>query len=105
MRSRPVSVTSPITVASTSHFSQIARNLSTSPGSATAIIRSCDSLIRISSGASVLSRSGEQLEGALDQQLLHERVADLHAGSLRGAGLVERLAREHAHPADAVTTG
>ena len=53
-----MSVTSPMTVASTSHFAQIARNASTSAGSTTAIIRSCDSLIRISSGASVESRSG-----------------------------------------------
>ena len=53
-----MSVTSPTTVASTSHFSQIARNALTSSGSTTAIIRSCDSLIRISSGASVESRSG-----------------------------------------------
>ena len=47
-----------MTTASTSHFAQIARNRSTSPGSTTAIIRSCDSLIRISSGASEESRSG-----------------------------------------------
>ena len=56
--SRSPSVTSPTTVASTSHLAQIARNASTSSGSTTAIIRSCDSLIRISSGASVESRSG-----------------------------------------------
>ena len=35
---------------------------------------------------------GEQLEGALDQQLLHERVADLHARPLRRAVGVEGLA-------------
>ena len=51
-------MTSPTTTASTSHFSQIAMKASTSAGSTTAIIRSCDSLIRISSGASVESRSG-----------------------------------------------
>ncbi len=51
-------MTSPITTASTSHLAQISRNRSTSPGSETAIIRSCDSLIRISSGASEESRSG-----------------------------------------------
>ena len=51
-------MTSPTTTASTSHFAQIARKPATSPGSTTAIIRSCDSLIRISSGASVESRSG-----------------------------------------------
>ena len=58
MISRSPSVTSPTTVACTSHLRQIARNASTSPGSTTAIIRSCDSLIRISSGLSVGSRSG-----------------------------------------------
>ena len=53
-----MSVTSPMSTASTSHFAQIARNAATSPGATTAIIRSCDSLMRISSGASVESRSG-----------------------------------------------
>ena len=47
-----------MSVASTSHFAQISRNAATSPGATTAIIRSCDSLMRISSGASVESRSG-----------------------------------------------
>src|SRR3954453_5141663 len=56
--SRPVSVTSPITSACTSHFAQIFRNASTFSGVTTAIMRSCDSLIRISSGASDASRSG-----------------------------------------------
>ena len=58
MVSRPESSTSPTTVASTSHFSQISRNRSTWPGSTTAIIRSWDSDIKISSGASDESRSG-----------------------------------------------
>ena len=58
MVSRPESSTSPTTVASTSHFSQISRKRFTSAGSTTAIIRSCDSDIRISSGASEESRSG-----------------------------------------------
>ncbi len=47
-----------MTVAVTSHFSQIARNRSTFAGSTTAHMRSCDSLMRISSGESVESRSG-----------------------------------------------
>ena len=51
-------MTSPTTTASTSHFAQIARKPATSSGSTTAIIRSWLSLIRISSGASVESRSG-----------------------------------------------
>ena len=58
MISRSSSVTSPTTVASTSHLRQIAMNASTSPGSTTAIMRSCDSLMRISSGLSEGSRSG-----------------------------------------------
>ena len=50
---------------------------------------------------------GEELEGALDQQLLLEGVADLDARSLGRTGdavrsLGKRLAREHADPADAV---
>ncbi len=53
-----MSVTSPMTVASTSHFAQMSRKAATSSGATTAIIRSWDSLIRISSGASVESRSG-----------------------------------------------
>ena len=58
MTSRPVSVTSPMTAARTSHLAQTARNSSTRPGSTTAIIRSWDSLIRISGGPSEGSRSG-----------------------------------------------
>ena len=143
MWSRPVSVTSPITEASTSHLAQMARKASTSPGSTTAIIRSCDSLMRISSGDSVESRSGtlssstcmppspaeassevaqespapprswmpatspcgEDLQGALDEQLLHERVADLHARPLGRAGRLEGLAGKNGDPADAVAAG
>ncbi len=48
---------------------------------------------------------GEQLEGALDEQLLHEGVADLDAGPLGGSSLVEGLAREHGDAADAVAAG
>ena len=51
-------VTSPITVAGTSHFAQIARKRSSPAGATTAIMRSCDSLIRISAGPSEASRSG-----------------------------------------------
>ena len=51
-------VTSPITVASTPHRAQIARKRGTLAGSTTAIMRSCDSLIRISAGPSPGSRSG-----------------------------------------------
>lgn len=47
-----------MTVAMTSHFSQMARKRSTFSGSTTAHMRSCDSLMRISSGESVESRSG-----------------------------------------------
>ena len=56
--SRPVPVTSPITVASTSHLAQIDRKRSSPAGSTIAIMRSCDSLIRISAGPSDASRSG-----------------------------------------------
>ena len=58
MTRRPVSVTVPITVAGISQRAQISRKRSTLPGSTTAIMRSCDSLMRISSGVSVASRSG-----------------------------------------------
>ena len=47
----------------------------------------------------------EQLEGALDQQLLHERVADLDAGPLRRACRLEGLGGEDADAADAVAAG
>ena len=56
--SRPVPVTSPITVAGTSQRAQMSRNRSTSAGVTTAIMRSWDSLIRISAGPSEASRSG-----------------------------------------------
>ena len=58
MTKRSPSVTSPITVAVTPHFSQIARNASRLAGVTTAHIRSCDSLIRISSGVRLASRKG-----------------------------------------------
>ena len=58
MISRSPAVTSPMTTASTSHLAQTARKSSTWRGSTTAIIRSCDSLIKISSGDRVESRSG-----------------------------------------------
>ena len=48
---------------------------------------------------------GEQLERALDQQLLHERVADLDARPLGRAAVVEGLRRQHRHAADAVAAG
>ncbi len=58
MTSRPVPVTSPITVAGTSQRAQIASSRPTSSGAVTTIIRSCDSLIRISAGPREASRSG-----------------------------------------------
>ncbi len=58
MTSRSVSVTSPMTVAVMSHRWQIPMNRSSLAGSTTAHMRSCDSLIRISSGESEGSRSG-----------------------------------------------
>jgi len=51
-------VTSPITVAGTSQRAQILRKASRSAGVVTAIIRSWDSLIKISGGVSPWSRSG-----------------------------------------------
>ena len=54
----PSPVTSPITVASTSHLRQMAMNAATRSGLTTAIMRSCDSLIRISAGVRLGSRSG-----------------------------------------------
>ena len=47
----------------------------------------------------------EDLERALDEQLLHERVADLHAGPLGRAVGVERLGGQHGDAADAVAAG
>ena len=59
-------------------------------------------------GAEVLESLDEsaldELERCLDQQLLGERVADLHARPLRGVVLAERGAREHGRPADAVAS-
>ncbi len=48
---------------------------------------------------------GEELEGALDEELLHEGVPDLDARALGRPTLVEGLAREDGHPADAVAAG
>ena len=49
----------------------------------------------------------EELQARLDQALLLERIADLHAGTLVGVGLVvaEAGAGQDRHSADAVTTG
>ncbi len=65
MTRRPVSVTSPMTAAGTSHRLQIAMNAGMSSGRTTAIIRSCDSLMRISSGLSEGSRSGTRLRSTV----------------------------------------
>ncbi len=48
---------------------------------------------------------GEQLQAALDEHLLHEGVAHLHAGPLGGLGVVERLAGQDRRAADAVAAG
>ncbi len=53
---------------------------------------------------------GVQLEAALDEHLLHERVAHLHARQLLAAGpgalvAAEGVAGQHRHTADAVQTG
>ena len=47
----------------------------------------------------------EELERALDQQLLQERVTDLDARSLARSTGAERLGGEHRHAADAVAAG
>ena len=54
--SRPVAFTSPITTASTSHLAQRSMNSTRRSGRTIAHIRSCDSLIKISSGDKVSSR-------------------------------------------------
>src|SRR6478609_6424043 len=46
----------------------------------------------------------EDLQGALDEELLLERVADLDGGPLGGLGVVEGLRGEHGDAADAVAT-
>ncbi len=56
--SRSPSVTSPITVASTSHLRQTAMNASTFSGVTTAHMRSWDSLESTSAGVMSLARSG-----------------------------------------------
>ena len=48
---------------------------------------------------------GVQVQAALDEHLLGERVADLHGGALRRAALVEGLGGEDRDPADAVAAG
>ena len=61
---------------------------------------------RDAGGAEILDAGdealGEQLQRAFDEQLLHERVAHLHAGALRRAVLVECLRREDRRAPDAV---
>ena len=53
-----------------------------------------------------LHQTGVQyLEGGLDEELLHERVADLHARALGWAALTERLGGQHRHPTDAIAAG
>ncbi len=56
--SRSSRLTSPMIAAATSHLRQISKKRGTSVGATTAIMRSCDSLIKISSGLSEESRSG-----------------------------------------------
>ena len=47
----------------------------------------------------------QYLEGGLDEQLLHERIAHLHARALGGAVGVEGLGGENRDAADAIATG
>ena len=47
----------------------------------------------------------ENLQRALDEQLLQEWIADLDAGALAGLGVIEGLRGEHTDPADAVCAG
>ena len=47
----------------------------------------------------------EQLQAALNQNLLSEGVAHLNGGTLRGLGVVEGLRSQHRRTADAVATG
>ena len=60
-------------------------------------------------GAEILQRheqpAVQQLQAALQQLLLGERVADLHRRALGGVALAELGAREHRGPADPVAAG
>jgi hypothetical protein len=47
----------------------------------------------------------DELERGLDQELLRERIADLHARSVFLGPVVQSCGRQHRHPADAVATG
>ena len=47
----------------------------------------------------------EQLQAALNQNLLSEGVAHLNGGTLRGLGVIEGLRSQHRRTADAVATG
>src|SRR5215208_6372598 len=91
-----VSATSPIGVARTSQRSHSASTSPTSAGSTTHSIRSCDSEV-LKRGEQVAL---EQLEAALDELRLLERVADLDGGPLRLVLLGELGAREHGGAAD-----
>jgi hypothetical protein len=112
-------VTSPITAASTSHFAVIAWNL---PGGQGGVAQQHLLEVDVHAGAAVRGELGggagdargaevldaldgagrEQLEAALDEDLLHEGVADLHARALDGAVLLEGLRGEDRGAADAV---
>ena len=136
-----MSVTSPTTVASTSHLAQIARNLDVAglDDRHHALLRLAheDHLgrerlaqrhqVEVDAHAAVAGRGElgggarktgtaevldalddagvEELEAALDEHLLHERVADLHGGALGGAAVVEGVGREDGGAADAVAAG
>src|ERR1035441_8879197 len=61
-------------------------------------------------GAQVLNPRDQacrvQLQAALDEQLLHERVADLHAGPLGALAVAaERRTGQHRRAADAIRPG
>ena len=64
---------------------------------------------RDAGGAEVLDGLDElvpvELEAALDEHLLGERVADLHRGALGRAAVGERVGREDGCSADAVAAG
>ena len=76
---------------------------------AAAVRRQLARRARDAGGAEVLDRLDQvalvQLEAALDEHLLGERVADLHRGALGRAAVGERVGGEDGCPADAVAAG
>ncbi len=89
-RSSPVSVTSPITALSSSHFSQTVSTASSRSGATTATIRSWLSEIMISHGSMSVLAERHAVEVDVDARAVRRHLGE-RGGEAGGAAVLQRL--------------